>query len=55
MTMNIALVAIARLENPYINEWIKYHHDLGFNHFYIFDNSCGNEERIDGKLTSENA
>ena len=51
---NVAIVAIARLENPYINEWIKYHSQLGFNHCYVYDNSCGEEQRIDTVLTEEN-
>jgi hypothetical protein len=25
-------------ENEYINEWLKWHIDIGFEHFYIYDN-----------------
>ena len=52
---SVAIVAIARLENPYINEWIRYHRGLGFDHIYVYDNSCGNEVHIDKVLTKENA
>ena len=52
---SVAIVAIARLENSYINEWIEYHRNLGFSHFYIYDNSCWNEIHIDKVLTDDNA
>lgn len=39
MQYSVAIVAIARNEGEYINEWIEYHHALSFEHFYIFDNS----------------
>lgn len=55
MEYSVAIVAIARLENPYINEWIEYHHKLGFDHFYVYDNSFGTEEHIDKVITHENA
>lgn len=55
MNHSIAIVAIARLENPYINEWIEYHRNLGFSHFYIYDNSYGDEIHIDKVLTDDNA
>ena len=52
---SVAIVAIARLENTYVNEWIEYHRKLGFAHLYIYDNSCGNEDHIDTVLTPDNA
>ena len=51
---SVAVVAIARLENEYINEWIDYHRNLGFCHMYIYDNSCGDEKHIDEVLTDRN-
>jgi len=36
---NAAICCIALNEEPYIDEWIKYHLALGFNHIYIYDNS----------------
>jgi hypothetical protein len=44
--IKIAIIAIARLENDYLKEWIEYHLDLGFSHIYIYDNSFGDEEKI---------
>ena len=37
--MNTAIIAIARDENAYLDEWIQYYHTLGFNHIYIWDNN----------------
>jgi len=37
--MEVALVAIAKNENPYINEWCHYYINLGFSHIYLYDNN----------------
>src|SRR6185437_4283619 len=37
--MNISICAIALDEESYLDEWIDYHHKLGFNHIYLYDNS----------------
>ena len=34
--MKIALVCLAKNEDFYIDEWIKYHTKLGFDHIYIY-------------------
>ena len=47
MEHSVAIAAIARNENLYINEWIQYHRELGIAHFYIYDNSFGNEPRLE--------
>lgn len=44
--MKIAIVAIARLENDYINEWIQHHLNIGVNHIFVYDNSSDNEEKL---------
>ena len=49
--MEIAICAIARLENRYIREWVDYHINLGFNHIYLYDNNRENEERLSEVLT----
>lgn len=54
MRYSVAIVAIARNEGQYINEWIEYHASLGFDHFYIFDNSFGNEERLSQSISDKN-
>ena len=43
----VAIVAIARLENDYLKEWIDHHIKLGINHIYIYDNSFGDENKIE--------
>ncbi len=35
----LAIVCCAKNENYYINDWIKYHLNLGFDHIYIYDNN----------------
>lgn len=34
----ISICLLAKNENDYINEWLKWHIDLGIEHFYIYDN-----------------
>ena len=51
---SVAIVAIARFENLYINEWIDYHRKLGFSHFYVYDNSWGDEVRLDKVISGKN-
>ena len=34
----ISICLLAKNENNYINEWLKWHIDLGVEHFYIYDN-----------------
>lgn len=33
------ICAVVKDEEAYIDEWLDYHHALGFSHFYIYDNS----------------
>lgn len=53
MGHSVGIVAIARLENDYINEWVGYHRKLGFDHIYLYDNSFGEEIHIDSALKEE--
>jgi len=32
------IVAIAKKEEPYIEEWVRWHISLGFDHIYLYDN-----------------
>ena len=50
MNKSIGIVAIARLENDYINEWIQHHIDIGVNHIYVYDNSSSSEEKLNGTI-----
>lgn len=47
---NLAICAIARLENAYINEWVEWHLKLGVDHIYVYDNKFGCEDSIDTVL-----
>ena len=46
----VAIVAIARLENDYINEWIGHHLGIGIDHIYVYDNSSSEEEKLNGAI-----
>lgn len=35
---NSAICLIIKDENDYINEWLEWHINIGFQHFYIYDN-----------------
>lgn len=37
--MKTALVCIAKDEDHYIAEWIKYHTKLGFDEIFVYENS----------------
>lgn len=37
--MKTAICAIARKENTYVNEWVNYHLNLGFDKIYLYDNN----------------
>ena len=37
--MKTAICAIAKHENVYINDWVNYHLNLGFDHIYIYDDN----------------
>ena len=50
MDKTVAIVAIARLENDYINEWVGHHLDIGVNHIYVYDNSSSEEEKLHNRI-----
>lgn len=35
---NLSIVCILKNESTYIREWIIYHHSIGVEHFYLYDN-----------------
>lgn len=41
----IAIVAIAKNEGPYIREWIEYHRLLGVTKFYFYDNESEDQTK----------
>jgi hypothetical protein len=38
MLINPIILTIAKLESDYIEEWVKYHLNLGFKHIYLYEN-----------------
>ena len=44
--MKVCIIAIAKNENLYINEWIKHHLELGIDHIYVCDNNDRKGESI---------
>lgn len=44
--MKKAIIAIAKNENKYLDEWITYYHNLGFENFFIWDNNEPNDLSI---------
>lgn len=36
--MKVVIVAIAKMEQDYIEEWVKYHLHLGFDQIFLYDN-----------------
>ena len=44
--MNVAICAIAKLENNYLYEWAEYHLGIGFSHVFLFDNNDVDGEKI---------
>ena len=44
--MKIAICAIAKKENDYIGDWVKYHIDLGFDKIYLYDNNDSTFEDV---------
>lgn len=51
--MNIALVAIAKDEELYIQEWLEYYRKLGVNRFFIFDNNELGNDKLEHLLKYE--
>ena len=37
--MRIVICALAKNENEYINDWVKWYLSLGFDHIYLYDNN----------------
>ncbi|MEA2026263.1 MAG: glycosyltransferase family 92 protein [Chloroflexota bacterium] len=41
--LGLGVVVIIRDEAPYLTEWLAYHHALGVQHFFIYDNGSTDE------------
>jgi len=51
--MKVAIVAIAKNENLYVNEWINWHLKIGFDDIIICDNNDENGERLSQVINNE--
>ena len=49
--MKVNLVAVAKNEEKYLEEWLKYHFSLGFDNITIYDNGGNGELNSNDKLT----
>ena len=44
--MRTALVAIACNEDHYLREWFTYHHNIGFDDIYVYQNNWHFKEEV---------
>lgn len=49
--MKFGLVSVAKNEEKYLEEWLKYHFSLGFDNITIYDNGGNGELKSNDKLT----
>ena len=45
MKSRLAIAAIFKHENDYLQEWIEFHRLVGFDHFFLYDNDGSEETR----------
>ena len=43
LELSLAVCVVVKDDEAYIDEWLDYHHALGFSHFYVYDSSLGCE------------
>ena len=48
--MKCVICCIAKYENNYINDWVNWHINLGFDHIYIHDNNPVDYEPIESRI-----
>lgn len=48
--MKAVICAIAKCENEYINNWVNYHLNLGFDEIYLFDNNDADYEPVENRI-----
>jgi len=51
--LKVVICAIAKMENDYINDWCRYHFDLGFDEIYIYDNNDEDYEPIENRIDND--
>ena len=48
--MRTSICAVAKNENSYINEWVSYHLNLGFDSIYLYDNNDKETQSVDNYI-----
>ena len=52
--MNVCIITVIKNEQEYLNEWIRYHLDLGIDHLFIFeDKGSESHKEITDKYSSD--
>lgn len=51
--MKVAIIAIAKCENLYVNEWVNYHLHMGFDNIIICDNNNSDGEKISDVINDD--
>lgn len=51
--LKVCLCVIGKNENLYINEFIDYYKNLGYNHIYLYDNNDINDEKFEDVIKNE--
>jgi hypothetical protein len=51
--MNTCIIAIAKYENLYIQEWVNYHLNIGFDRIFVCDNNDSDGEKISDVINDE--
>ena len=51
--LKVCLCIIGKNENLYINEFIDYYKNIGYNHIYLYDNNDINDEKFEDEIKDE--
>lgn len=51
--MEVSVCALAKMENAYINDWVRYHLELGFDRIWLYDNNDFDYPYVGGFISDE--
>lgn len=51
--MRVVICAIAKKENAYLNDWARYHLNLGVDEIYVYDNNDPDYESVEGTIDKD--
>ena len=46
MTKNVSIFSMIKFEHDFINQWIEYHLEIGFSHFYLLIDNIFEEQNM---------